>query len=151
AVMFQSRFAPITQQFIDRLSRRFGERGMATGGRVRLLPNMGHADYLRVNLACDVMLDSLYWSGGNTSLDAIACGLPIVTRPGDLMRGRQSAGMLALMGLPELVAGSDAEWIEIALRLGQDAGWRAAIRERVAGGSARLFDQDAPVRALEAF
>lgn len=151
AVMFQSRFAPITQQFIDRLSRRFGERGMATGGRVRLLPNMGHADYLRVNLACDVMLDSLYWSGGNTSLDAIACGLPIVTRPGGLMRGRQSAGMLALMGLPELVAESDAEWVEIALRLGQDAGWRAGVRERVASGSARLFDQEAPVRALEAF
>ncbi|HRA24747.1 MAG TPA: hypothetical protein PLK52_14350, partial [Usitatibacteraceae bacterium] len=65
--------------------------------------------------------------------------------------GRQSAGMLALMGLPELVAGSDAEWVEIALRLGQDAGWRAGVRERVACGSARLFDQEAPVRALEAF
>ena len=30
---------------------------------------------------CDAMLDTLHWSGGNTSLDALACGLPIVTLP----------------------------------------------------------------------
>jgi glycosyltransferase involved in cell wall biosynthesis len=38
-------------------------------------------EYLRVNLACDVMVDSLHWSGGNTSLDALHCGLPVVTIP----------------------------------------------------------------------
>jgi predicted O-linked N-acetylglucosamine transferase (SPINDLY family) len=27
------------------------------------------------------MLDSVHWSGGNTSIDAIAAGLPIVTLP----------------------------------------------------------------------
>lgn len=150
-VMFQSRFEPITRLFVDRLSRRFAERGVATAGRVRLLPNVGHADYLRVNLACDAMLDSLYWSGGNTSLDAIACGLPVVTRPGELMRGRQSAGMLSLMGLDELVVATDEAYVEQALRLGRDAAFRTAIRERLAGASARLFDQEAPVRALEAF
>ena len=35
------------------------------------------------------MLDTLRWSGGNTSLDAIACGLPVVTLPGaSCARGR---------------------------------------------------------------
>jgi predicted O-linked N-acetylglucosamine transferase (SPINDLY family) len=150
-VMFQSRFAPITQQYIERLTRRFAGRGLATAGRVRMMPNMGHAEYLRVNLACDVMLDSLYWSGGNTSLDAIACGLPVVTRPVGLMRGRQSAGMLSIMGLDELVAGDDEAWIETALRLGRDAGHRAAVRGLISERSDRLFGQEAPVRALEAF
>jgi predicted O-linked N-acetylglucosamine transferase (SPINDLY family) len=148
-VMFQSRFEPITRQFIGRLTRRFAERGLATAGRVKLMPNVAHADYLRINLACDAMLDSLHWSGGNTSLDAIACGLPVVTHPGALMRGRQSAGMLSLMGLEELVAPTEEAYVEIALRLGQDAPFgermRAAVRERSAG----LFDQEAPVRALE--
>lgn len=150
-VMFQSRFEPITQLFVDRLSRRFAERGMATAGRVRMLPNMGHADYLRANLACDAMLDSLYWSGGNTSLDAIACNLPVVTRPGELMRGRQSAGMLSVMGLDELVAQTDEAWVETALRLGRDADYRATVRAALAERSASLFDQEAPVRALESF
>jgi CRISPR-associated protein Csy1 len=150
-VMFQSRFDPITRLFIDRLSRRFAARGLATAGRVKLLPNVSHADYLRVNLACDVMLDSLYWSGGNTSLDAIACGLPVVTRPGELMRGRQSAGMLALMGLHELVADSDEAYVARALRLGRDAQYRAGMRALLAERGALLFDQEAPVRALESF
>ena len=150
-VMFQSRFEPITRLFIDRLSRRFAARGVATAGRVKLLPNVGHADYLRVNLACDVMLDSLYWSGGNTSLDAIACGLPVVTRPGALMRGRQSAGMLSLMGLGELAVDSDEAYVDKALRLGRDPAFRDAIRKALTERSDRLFDQEAPVRALEAF
>ncbi len=150
-VMFQSRFEPITRLFVDRLSRGFAARGVATAGRVKLLPNVGHADYLRVNLACDVMLDSLYWSGGNTSLDAIACGLPVVTRPGALMRGRQSAGMLSLMELDELVVDSAEDYVEMALRLGRDRAFRDAIRRALAERSDRLFDQEAPVHALEDF
>lgn len=150
-VMFQSRFAPITRQFVDRLSRRFAGRAMATEGRVKLMPNVGHEDYLRVNLACDAMLDSLYWSGGNTSLDAIACGLPVVTRPGQFMRGRQSAGMLGILGLEELVADSDEAYVEAALRLGRDKGYRDGVRARMAGSSHRLFDQPAPVEALGEF
>jgi protein O-GlcNAc transferase len=150
-VMFQSRFEPITRQFVDRLSGRFLAQGLATAGRVKLLPNMGHADYLRVNLACDAMLDSLYWSGGNTSLDAIACGLPVVTWPGSLMRGRQSAGMLSIMGLEQLVTHSSQEYVSLAVRLGQDRGYRESIRSLLAERSALLFDQEAPVRALQDF
>lgn len=150
-VMFQSRYETVTRQFIDRLSRQFQARGLPTAGRVKLLPNVSHADYLRVNLACDAMLDSLHWSGGNTSIDAIACGLPLVTRPGALMRGRQSAGMLSLMGLDALVAGTDEDFVERALELGRDRARRDAVRSAMAAGSGRLFGQEAAIRALEAF
>jgi predicted O-linked N-acetylglucosamine transferase (SPINDLY family) len=150
-VMFQSRHQQITQQFIDRLSRRFSARGLATAGRMKLLPNVDHTDYLRLNLACDAMLDSLYWSGGNTSLDAIACSLPIVTRPGELMRGRQSAGMLSILGLGELVAPTNEDYVELALRLARDVPYRENLRATIAERSARLFDQEAPVRVLESF
>jgi predicted O-linked N-acetylglucosamine transferase (SPINDLY family) len=150
-VMFQSRHAPITNQFVDRLSRCFAAKGLPTAGRIKLLPNVPHADYLRVNLACDVMLDSLYWSGGNTSLDALACGLPVITRPGDFMRGRQSAGMLSLLGLPELVVDSNEAYVETALRAGRDRAWRDGLRARIAAESHRLFDEEEPVRALGDF
>jgi predicted O-linked N-acetylglucosamine transferase (SPINDLY family) len=150
-VMFQSRYAKITQRFIARLSGRFKSRGLATSGRIKLLPELPHADYLRVNLSCDVMLDSLYWSGGNTSLDAIACSLPIVTCPGDLMRGRQSAGMLSAMGLDELVVSSREAYVELALRVGSDPQYRDTLRHALARRSALIFDQEAPIRALEAF
>ncbi len=78
-VGFEGRDPELTARFRARLAR----AGIA-GGRVVLLPQSGHSDYLRINSACDLMLDTLHWSGGNTSLDAIACGLPVVTLPGRL-------------------------------------------------------------------
>ncbi len=38
--------------------------------------------YLMINLLSDVYLDTFTWCGGNTSLEAITCNLPIVTCPG---------------------------------------------------------------------
>jgi len=94
------------------------------------------------------MLDTLHWSGGNTSLDALACGLPIVTLPGAFMRGRQSAAMLRLAGVPELVASDRAGYLGIARRLVQDEAWRAQLSARIRDGRAALFDTRAPVDAF---
>jgi predicted O-linked N-acetylglucosamine transferase (SPINDLY family) len=97
------------------------------------------------------MLDTLHWSGGNTSLDALAAGLPVVTLPGEFMRGRQSLGMLRLLGLDDLVARDGDDYVRIAVRLGRDAAWRGAVSARIAQRSAALFDRREPVEALEAF
>jgi predicted O-linked N-acetylglucosamine transferase (SPINDLY family) len=97
------------------------------------------------------MLDTLHWSGGNTSLDALACGLPIVTLPGALMRGRQTAGMLDVIGVPDLIAADRADYLRIACRLADDAAWRSELRERIALAQGRLFDDPAPIARLQAF
>jgi len=94
------------------------------------------------------MLDTSRWSGGNTSLDAIAAGLPIVARPGRFMRARQSAGMLRLMGIDELVAGDDAGYRAIAARIARDRAWRDAQSAAITAHRARLFDDATPVVAF---
>ena len=101
--------------------RAFERHGLSIRERTRVLPRVSHEDYLRINLVCDLMLDTLHWSGGNTSLDALACGLPIVTLPGRFMRGRQSAGMLRLIGVPELIAADEDDYVRIVVRAGGDA------------------------------
>jgi protein O-GlcNAc transferase len=150
-VFFQGMFTESTNIFMRRLERLFDARGIAKTGRVKLLPRLGHAEYLSVNRVCDVMLDTLYWSGGNTSLDALACGLPIVTLPGEMMRGRQSYGMLTAMGIPELIARDTDDYIEIALRLGQDSAWREQISQRIKDSTHRIFGKTEPIRDLERF
>ncbi|MBL8521699.1 MAG: hypothetical protein JNK75_13670, partial [Betaproteobacteria bacterium] len=109
-----------------------------------------HADYLAVNRLCDFMIDTLHWSGGNTTLDALASGLPVVTWPGKFMRGRQSMAMLRILGLDELIAESADQYVEIARRLGRDADWRQSISNLIADRRQRLFDDPAPVEALAA-
>ena len=133
------------------MSAAFSARGMRFEDRSLLLPYMQHAGYLQVNACCDVMLDTLHWSGGNTSLDAIASGLPLVTLPGTLMRGRQSAGMLAMLGIEELVARDAASYVETAVAIARDRARRDALSQRIKAARGALFDRDEPIRALEDF
>jgi predicted O-linked N-acetylglucosamine transferase (SPINDLY family) len=146
-VFIEDQDPPLTRDFRERLARSFASHGVEEG-RAVFIGRMGHADFLRVNELADVMLDTLHWSGGNTSLDAIAMGLPVVTLPGAFMRGRQSAGMLRLAGVPELVAKDAADYVRLATRLGRDAGWREEVRQRLAAGATVLFDDPAPVEAF---
>jgi CRISPR-associated protein Csy1 len=150
-VLFAGRHPVVTDQFMRRLARCFEQHGLPIRERTRVLPQLPHEDYLAVNLACDAMLDTMRWSGGQTSVDALDCGLPVVTLPGAMMRGRQSAGMLSLLGLSELIAADVDDYVRIATRLCQDPSWRdqlaASIRER----NGTLFDDSAPIEALEDF
>ncbi len=150
-VFFRDHDEPLTGHYRARLFGVLGSQGIDGESRTIFLPRMDHPDYLRVNALCDVMLDTLHWSGGNTSLDAIAAGLPLVTLPGRFMRGRQSLAMLRLAGLEELVASDVDDYVRLATRLAIDREWRATIGARVRAGAAQIFDDPAPVAALESF
>jgi predicted O-linked N-acetylglucosamine transferase (SPINDLY family) len=107
------------------------------------------ADYLRINRACDVMVDGLHWSGGNASLDALHCGLPVVTCPGRYMRGRQSAAMLRALGCAELIAQSPQELAQIAVSVANDPQRRAGLAARIGANLHCLTQSDAPLQALD--
>ena len=139
-VLFAGRHPAITDQFMRRFARVLEHHGIAIRERTRVLPSVGHEDYLRVNLVCDAMVDTLHWSGGNTSLDALACGLPVVTLSGTYMRGRQSAGMLSLLGVPELIARDRADYVALASRLIAEPAWRRSLAGRIRTAQDRLFD-----------
>ena len=151
-VVFEPEHQDVVRRiFAERMGRQLERRGIDPAGRICMLPRMARRDYLRVNQLCDVMLDTLHWSGGNTSLDAIASGLPIVTLPGQFMRGRQSFAMLKAMDCDELIARDSADYLSIALRIGRDAAFRNEISSRIAAGRGKLFSQNEPIRALESF
>jgi CRISPR-associated protein Csy1 len=150
-VIFEGRHPALTAKFRKRLGLALERAGLAIDERLIILAQRGHDDYLRINRVCDAMLDTLHWSGGNTSLDALACGLPIVTLPGRFMRGRQSAGMLRLMGIDELVASDADDYVRIAARLAHDARWRDGVVSRIVAKQERVFDDPAPVADLSRF
>jgi predicted O-linked N-acetylglucosamine transferase (SPINDLY family) len=134
---------------MQRLKATLDSSGIAIRERTRVLPQVGHDDYLRINMLCDAMIDTLHWSGGNSSLDALACGLPVVTLPGPFMRGRQSAGMLSLLGVPELIAADRADYLAIAARLAGDEPWRHELASRIVAAQSRLFDVSGAIARLQ--
>jgi predicted O-linked N-acetylglucosamine transferase (SPINDLY family) len=94
------------------------------------------------------MLDTPSFSAGSSALDALAVGLPIVAEEGRFMRGRQSAAMLRMVGVPELVAGDERGYVEAALRIARDRALRSVLSERIKAGLPRLFDCSEPLEAL---
>ncbi len=59
--------------------------------------------------------------------------------------------MLSIMGLEELVVPTNEAYVELAIRVARDSAYRTGLRATIAERSARLFDQEAPLRALEDF
>ena len=149
-VFFAATTAGQRQAFIDRLQRGMQARGLPPRQQIKLLPYLSRSDFRSVMSVCDVMLDPLHWSGGRTSLDALTAGLPLVTLPGRLMRGRQSAAMLRTIGVEELIARDEEEYVAIALRIAQDRAYREAVCARISNGLPRLLDRSEPIEALAA-
>lgn len=138
----------ITEAYLSRLHAALQAHGVQQN-RIHRLPYLPRPVYLQANRLCDMMLDTCRWSGGNTSLDALAAGLPIISRRGRFMRARQSAGLLDTIGLGDLVAQDEDAFVSTALALARDHARRTALRRRIIRSVGQIFDDARPIRALE--
>ncbi len=150
-VFFEYRTRALSSALRARLAAEFGRRGLDFERCALFLPWQSRASFLGLLRAADVFLDTLGFSGFNTAQQAVECSLPIVTREGRFLRGRLASGILKRIGVPELVAADEAQYVELAVRLARDADYREGMRRRIDAGRAVLFEDTAPVRALEAF
>jgi len=100
----------------------------------------------------DLVLDTLPYTGGDTTLAALDAGVPVVTLAGTRHAERMSASILRHAGLSELVAANEARYVELAIDLATDADRRARaaalVRERFAAAAATFPTRY--TRALEA-
>lgn len=148
-LVFFAAVAPGQQRaFLGRLQRGMAAAGIPPRRQIKLLPNLPRAQFRSALAVADAMLDTPNFSGGSTALDALAAGLPIVALEGRCMRGRQSAAMLRMVGVQELIAHDAPQYVELALRIARDGDYRRSLAERIANGLPRLFGRDEPVAAL---
>ena len=151
-LFFEDGKPEVDRAFRGRIERVFREAGLDPGRHVRFLERLGHQDYLKLSTLVDVMLDTPHFSGGRTSLDAIACGVPLMTLEGAFSRGRQTAGMLRILGLEEWVARTPEDYVAKALALAGDPERRREVSEQMRTRAPRaLFGQLSAVRSLEDF
>jgi CRISPR-associated protein Csy1 len=147
-VFFQSEHRQVTQSFSDRITRAMADQGISPRNQIKLLPRLSAVAFRSVLAMADAVLDTVHWSGGNTSLDALSAGAPVVTLPGTFMRGRQSKAMLEILGVPELIAENSKDYVAIALRLAADKQHKDAIKQRILANSGTLFGRVEPLHAL---
>ena len=144
-------FPGVTDLFRLRLERAFGQFGLRAEDHCLILPRLEYGRFLAAAGLSDVFLDSIGWSGGNTTLDALVYDLPIVTLRGDLMRGRQSAGMLDMMGMTATVCESIEEYVGLAVGLARDLAWRVEVKHMIATRKRAVYRDGTCIAALEEF
>jgi CRISPR-associated protein Csy1 len=151
-LFFEGKTIPLGTRTKQRLEPIFQQEGADFERQTKFLPQMNHPNYLRLNRLADVMLDVPHWSGGMTSLDALANGLPIITLEGEQSRGRQTSAMYRMMGITDLIAADDAAYVTTAIKLAQDAELKAHYSKQIMGRMEEtLFHNPDAVPSLEEF
>jgi predicted O-linked N-acetylglucosamine transferase (SPINDLY family) len=141
----------VTEIFRQRLSHAFAEFELNYQDYCIFLPFLDGSTFAGTAAIADVFLDSIGWSGCNSTLESLTSNLPIVTCPGEFMRGRHSCAILKMMGVEETIAASKDEYVKIAIRLGQDFQYRQHISQLVAQNKHKLYGDLETVKALEDF
>ncbi len=143
--------AHVREDLAQRMRRAFAARGVDFDRHVHMFPFLDEAEFLAVARATDVNLDSIGWSGGNTTLEITWFDTPTITLPSDLMRGRHTLAMLQRMDLHELVARDVDDFVRLAVELGRDPERRAALRATIRERKHRLYDQRDVIESFDRF
>lgn len=127
AAGFEKRLAPVLREFA------------VDPARVRVHSTLSVDAYRRCVADADLLVDTLGFSGGITTLDALWQERAWLTLPGQCMRGRQSSAMLQQLGLDTLIARSEADYVERAVALADSPGQLRALAHEIAGRKHVLF------------
>ncbi|MHC4181839.1 MAG: tetratricopeptide repeat protein [Planctomycetota bacterium] len=139
------------KHWTELLRERFSSAFPDVIDRVRFLHRMSPRDFLSLLKTADVILDTPYFGGGNTSLESFACGMPIVTWPGEFMRDRLTLALYKQMGVMDCVANDAQSYLKIAYRLANDKIWRDEIKGKIKANADVLYEDIEAVRELERF
>jgi predicted O-linked N-acetylglucosamine transferase (SPINDLY family) len=148
-VFIESLWPRVNAAFVARISAALQKAGVDPSRTLQMLPIMPYEEYLGTLNAADVILDTPGFSGGNSSFDAIAVGAPVVSHRGQMLRARQTAAMLDIVGLGEFASEADDDFVRNAISIASNNDRQREIRERMKTGSGALFDDCETVRVLE--
>ncbi|HXE51517.1 MAG TPA: tetratricopeptide repeat protein [Tepidisphaeraceae bacterium] len=146
-LMLQTRFGAHRQRTLQFLA----DRGVGPQ-RVELVDYAQKDEYLRRYQRIDIGLDTFPYNGHTTSLDSFWMGVPVVTRVADMAVGRAGWCQLSNLGLSELAAQDDEQFVQIASSLAGDvprlAELRRTLRPRMEASA--LMDAKGFAREIEA-
>jgi protein O-GlcNAc transferase len=136
---------------LDAVRQRFAGNGVSPD-RLEFPAQQPWSEYVRTYGRIDIALDPFPWGGGITTCEALWMGVPVVTLVGRTPVGRGGASILSNVGLPELIAHTPQEYMEIAAGLARDlprlAELRRMLRPRM--DASPLMDAPKFARNMEA-
>ncbi|MFH1021395.1 MAG: tetratricopeptide repeat protein [Pseudomonadota bacterium] len=141
----------IDQSLQERILRMFLSEGIVRERIVLTQRKGSFREHMELYGAVNIALDTFPYNGATTTCEALWMGTPVVALAGQTHAARVAASLLSAVGLGELIASTEEEYIRIAVELAanQDriAELRKNMRARVAGSP--LTEAKGFTRSLE--
>lgn len=119
----------------DRIRAEFHTQGIPDDRLAFLAATKTLAEHLALYSRVDVALDAFPYHGTTTTCEALWMGVPVVTLAGSTHAGRVGVSLLTSVGVPELIAPGEDEYVRLASELARDeirlAHYRATLREKM--------------------
>jgi len=135
---------PFSKSHLDRIKTAIG--GDINMPRIKFYAGISKKDYINFIKISDVMLDCFPFGGCNSSLEAIAFGVPVITFPSRFINGRFTLGFYKKMGFDIkksccIVASKEA-YVENALKLTSESNSKLmkSIRDEILQRKDVLFE-----------
>ena len=103
----------------DTLRGEFARAGMPIA-RVTFLGQTGRAEHFAAYRRLDLALDPFPHGGGMTTLDALAMGVPVITRTSRTIPSRLAASCLSALDLTQFIAGDETSYVATAVAAARD-------------------------------
>jgi predicted O-linked N-acetylglucosamine transferase (SPINDLY family) len=148
-VFFRSRSDSMDRMLEHRLRAAFARAAVEFDAHVSIIPTLERSRFYGLMRESALLLDTLDFSGFNTAIQAIECDLPVLAFEGEFMRGRLASAIMRQLDLPELVATTKQDYVRKAIELAGDPKRRGSLRAAIIARRRVLFNDLAPIRALE--
>ncbi|MBX9852720.1 MAG: tetratricopeptide repeat protein [Cytophagaceae bacterium] len=120
--------------------------------RIVFIKRMEEAEYLGLLAQASVVLDTFYYGGGaNTTYDAFEAGVPVVTMPTDMHKGRYAYAAYKQIAIEDCIANNIEQYIQLAVSIANDPQRRKDIIDRVKKKSGEIFEDKKAVKELSDF
>lgn len=138
---------PLADAETRRLTQeRFAQFGIDPARVEPLPPTVPLSAFLAEYARIDIALDTVPFNGGTTTCDALWMGVPVVTLPGTRFCSRMGLSVLSTVGLTDLIARDEADFVRIAAELAADSERRSQLR-----GSLRSMVSQSPLCDVQKF
>ena len=150
-IFFIYQHKTVTHLLQERLATHFLKSGLNSKDYCVFIPWQPKSSFFGLMNRADIYLDTIGFSGFNTACQAIECGLPIVTREGRFMRGRLASGVLKKIGLHELIAQDEDDFVNLVVKIAKNHEYNRLIRNKINQNRNFLYGDLKPIRELEKF
>lgn len=134
----------------DQVRAYFTSAGVAAE-RIILLGKSPHDEHMAAFNQIDISLDPFPHGGGVSALEGLLMGVPVVTLNWPSLAGRISASIMTTLAMPDWIAGSEDEYVQLAIQKATDIPSLSVLRGQLRGRfmTSVIGDQTAYVRYVE--